>query len=61
MNSTASAGLTIVMAIIGVATLSVILSRNANTTEVIKAASGGLSGFLNTAISPIGGNTFSTR
>lgn len=45
----------IVIAIIGVATLAVILSRNSNTTEVVSAASGGFSQMLATALSPITG------
>jgi hypothetical protein len=46
------------IAIIGVATLAVILSKNANTTGVIQAASQGFSQSLAAALSPItGGST----
>lgn len=46
---------TIAVAIIGLATLAVIVSRNANTVNVIKAASGGFNTSLATAISPVTG------
>jgi hypothetical protein len=48
---------TVLMAIVGLATLAVILSRNANTVNVIRAGSGGFSQAIATAISPITGNT----
>lgn len=43
----------IALAIIGVATLAVILSKNSNTTNVIAAAAQGFSRALSTALSPI--------
>lgn len=46
----------ILMAIIGVAILSVILSRRSNTTGVIGSAANAFSMALGTAISPITGN-----
>lgn len=45
----------IVTAIIGLATLSVVLSRRAETVNVIKAASGGLGDILKVVVSPITG------
>ena len=45
----------IAIAIIGVATLAVVLSKNSNTTSVIGAAASGFSTALSTAISPITG------
>lgn len=45
----------IVLAIIGVAVLAVIVSKNSNTTNVIKAAAQGFSGSLSAALSPITG------
>ena len=45
----------IVLAIIGVATLAVILSKNSNTTNVIAASAQGFSRALATALSPITG------
>jgi len=46
---------TIAVAIIGLATLAVIVSRNANTVNVIKAAGGAFNSSLGTAISPVTG------
>ena len=47
----------ILTAIIGVAILAVILSRNSNTSGVIASAAEGFSIALGTAVSPITGNT----
>ena len=49
---------TIAVAIIGLATLAVLVSRNANTSGVIKAAGNAFNSSLGTAISPVtgGGN-----
>jgi hypothetical protein len=47
----------ILTAIIGVAILAVIVSKNSNTTNVIGAAAQGFSEALSTAISPISGNS----
>ena len=47
---------TIAVAIIGLATLAVIVSRNVNTVNVIKAASGGFNRGVATAISPVTGS-----
>lgn len=50
---------TIAVAIIGLATLAVLVSRNANTSGVIKAAGQAFSGSLGVAISPVaGGQSF---
>lgn len=46
---------TIAVAIIGLATLAVIVSKNANTVNVIKAAGGAFNSSLGTAISPVTG------
>lgn len=46
---------TIFVAIIGVAILAVIVSRNSNTANVIKAASSGFNDALATALSPVTG------
>lgn len=45
----------IVVAIIGLATLSVILSKQANTVGVIQAGSQGLSSLINAAVAPVSG------
>lgn len=47
----------IVTAIIGLGILSVLVSRNANTTGVISAASSGLSADLSAAMSPVTGSS----
>jgi hypothetical protein len=47
---------TVLVAIIGVAIVAVLVSRNANTTGVISAASTGFSGALGTALSPVTGS-----
>jgi hypothetical protein len=49
---------TIATAIIGVAILAVIVSRNSNTAGVLKAAGGAFSQSLATAVSPITGGGF---
>lgn len=49
---------TVLTAIIGVAILAVIVSRQSNTAGVIKASSQGFSSALNTALSPITGGGF---
>lgn len=58
MNRITESVVTIAVAIIGLATLAVIVSRNANTTGVINSASSGFAKALATAISPVtgGGN-----
>ena len=48
---------TIATAIIGVAILAVIVSRNSNTANVISAAGAAFSGALSTAVSPVTGFT----
>jgi membrane DNA delivery protein len=46
---------TVATAIIGVAIIAVLVSKNANTTGVIQAASSGFSQSLGTALSPVTG------
>lgn len=46
---------TIALAIVGVAIIAVLVSKNANTTGVIQSASSGFSQTLATAISPVTG------
>jgi len=45
----------IATAVVGVAILATIVSKNSNTTGVITAASQGFSGILSTALSPVTG------
>lgn len=51
---------TVIMAIIGVAILAVLVSRSANTTGVLSAASSGFSKDLAAALSPVTGSGFGT-
>ncbi len=55
MNNLTEAAVTVAVAIIGLATLAVIVSRNANTTGVISSAGGAFNSALATAISPVTG------
>lgn len=57
MNSLTDAGVTILMAIIGVAILAVLVSRKSQTTGVIQAAASGFSNALGTAMSPVTGSS----
>lgn len=60
MSQLTSGLITILAAIVGIATLSVILSKNANTVGVIQAGSQGFSSLLNAAEAPISGNGLSS-
>lgn len=60
MNQTISGLVTIATAIIGVAILAVLVSRQAQTPEVIKAASGGFSEALRAAVSPLSGGGYAS-
>jgi hypothetical protein len=46
----------VLLAIIGVATLAVIVSKNADTGSVLNAGGNALNGLLKTAISPVSGS-----
>lgn len=48
---------TVVLAIVGVATLAVLVSKQAATSQVIQAGSQGLSGLINAAVSPVTGGS----
>ena len=60
MNQLWSGIVAILMAIIGVAILSVLVSKNSNTTSVLKAGSDAFSGALGTAMSPVTGQMVNT-
>lgn len=60
MNQVWGGVITVLMAIIGVAVLGVILSKQSNTTSVLSAGSSAFSGALGTALSPITGSTLNT-
>jgi len=49
---------TIVTAIIGVALLAVLVSKNSDTAGVIKAGSSGVSSMIGAAVSPVTGSSF---
>lgn len=57
MNDFVGPIVTVLTAIVGVAILAVLVSRNSNTAGVIKAGSGGFSSMLGTALSPVTGGT----
>jgi hypothetical protein len=53
MNQLLNGVVVIVTAIIGVAILSVLVSKQSDTSNVLKSASGAFSGALGTALSPV--------
>jgi hypothetical protein len=53
-----TAVVSILMAIVGVAIIAVLVSKNANTTGVIGAGAQGFSSALGTALSPVTGGGF---
>lgn len=55
MNSTVATIVGILTAVLGLALVSVLISRSANTAQVIGAASQGFGGIIATAVSPITG------
>ncbi|HET8705955.1 MAG TPA: hypothetical protein VFM46_06600 [Pseudomonadales bacterium] len=57
MNQLVNGIITILAAVVGVAILSVIVSKNSNTTEVIKAGSQGFSAILGAAEAPVTGSS----
>jgi hypothetical protein len=57
-DSLVTAMVTVLMAIVGVAIIAVLVSKNANTTGVISAGAGGFSQALSTALSPVTGSGF---
>jgi len=57
MNRLTEAVVTIAVAIIGLATLAVLVSRNANTVGVINAGGGVFNSWLGTAESPVTGKS----
>lgn len=50
--------MTVLTAIIGVAIIAVLVSKNANTTQVISAGGSAFSSALGTALSPVTGQSF---
>ena len=58
MNQLVNSLTVLLAAIIGVAILSVILSKNSNTTAVIQAGSQGFGSLLTAAEAPVSGSSF---
>jgi len=58
MNSFIEGAITIAMAIIGLAMLSVLVSRKSNTTGVIQASASGFGNSLGVAMSPVTGAAY---
>jgi PRD1 phage membrane DNA delivery len=50
---------TVLTAIIGVAIIATLVSKNANTSQVIQAGGSAFSSALGTALSPVTGSSFS--
>jgi hypothetical protein len=59
-NNLVTSVVTVLMAIIGVAIIAVLVSKQANTTGVINAGSSAFSSALGTALSPVTGATSSS-
>lgn len=59
MNSFVEAGTTVALAVIGLAIVSVLVSKNANTTGVIQAGASGLANNIGVAMSPVTGSSVS--
>jgi len=57
MNNLTETIITIAVAIIGLAMVAVLVSRNANTAGVIREGGGAFTNALRTAISPVAGGT----
>ena len=51
-----SSGVTILVAVLAVATIAVIVSKNAQTTSVLSAGGSAFGNVLSTALSPVTGN-----
>lgn len=54
-NSMVEAGVTIALAIIGLAIIATLVSRNANTTGVVQSVASGLANNIGVAASPVTG------
>lgn len=58
MNKLTESVVTIAVAIIGLATLAVLVGKNAKTSEVIRAAGNAFQGSIGVAVSPVAGGGF---
>lgn len=57
MNSMVEAASSIALAVIGLAVVAVLVSKNANTSGVIQASASGLANNIGAAISPVTGTS----
>lgn len=57
-NELITSVVTVLLAIVGVALIATLVSKNANTTAVISAGASGFSQSLGTALSPVTGQNF---
>lgn len=60
MNDFATGIITVLVAIVGVATLAVVFSQKSNTAAVATAFFGGISNDIGAAVSPITGGSFTS-
>lgn len=60
-DSLVTSVVTVLTAIIGVAIIAILVSRQSQTASVLQAGGGAFSSVLGTALSPVTGNSFSTR
>lgn len=60
MNDTAKSIIAIFTAIVGVAIFAVLVSKSANTANVISAFTGGFAQDLSVAVSPVTGGSFTS-
>jgi hypothetical protein len=58
MNELVSSTVTVLMAIIGVAIIAVLVSKNANTSGVLSAGGNAFGGALGAALQPVTGSNF---
>ena len=56
-NDLVSSAVTVMVGIVGLATIAVLVSKNANTSGVISAAASGFASDLSAAVSPVTGGS----
>lgn len=59
MNSFAESVATIALAVIGLAMVAALISRNSRTAEIVRAGASGFANNLGVALSPVTGATYS--
>jgi hypothetical protein len=60
MYEMSRAAITVVASIITLAIIAVLVSKNAQTSQVLQAGGSALSGLINAAVSPVSGSNFGT-